>query len=175
MIHRRPDRPERLPVSSVSTASSGKARPRVSRGLHLEAPRRHGRRVRSRLEGEYAVPAHAVASLEGQPAADVVLFCVKTYDSDTALATIRPVVGPDTAVLSLQNGIDNTERIDAALGPGHALGGAAYVFATLDEPGVVVHRFGGRIVFGELDGRASPRSERLREAFVAAGIAVELS
>jgi 2-dehydropantoate 2-reductase len=147
----------------------------VARGLHLEALRRHGLRVRSRLEGEYAVPAHAVASLEGQPAADVVLFCVKTYDSDTALATIRPVVGPDTAVLSLQNGIDNTERIDAALGPGHALGGAAYVFATLEAPGVVAHRDAGRVVFGELDGHSSPRSERLREAFAAAGVPAELS
>jgi 2-dehydropantoate 2-reductase len=147
----------------------------VARGPHLAAIRRHGLRVRSILEGEYTIAAEAVERLERQPAADVVLLCVKTYDTESALAAIGPVVGPATAVLSLQNGVDNAERIDAVLGPGHALGGAAYVFATLDGPGVVVHRFGGRIIFGELDGRASSRSERLREAFAAAGVPVELS
>src|SRR5690606_22842206 len=97
------------------------------------------------------------------------LFCVKSFDTDAALEVVRPVVGPDTAVLSLQNGVDNPERIAAALGPGHAMAGAAYVFAVIEAPGVIAHRFAGRIVFGELDGRVTPRAEALRAAFADAG------
>jgi 2-dehydropantoate 2-reductase len=147
----------------------------VARGAHLTALRRQGLRIRSSIEGEYTVAAEAVERLEGHPTADAVLLCVKTYDSPAALAAIRPVVGRETAVISLQNGVDNAERVDAALGPGHALGGVAYVFALLETPGVVAHRFGGRLVFGELDGRSSSRSERLLAAFTAAGVPVERS
>jgi len=78
-------------------------------------------------------------------------------------------------VLSLQNGVDNEEIVDDVLGPGHAVGGVAYVFATIEGPGVISHRFGGRIVLGELDGARTPRAERLREAFAAAGVPAELS
>lgn len=147
----------------------------VARGVHLDAIRRDGLRIRSAVEGEYTVKAEALERLEGRPLADVALLCVKSFDTEPALATLRPVVGPDTAVLSLQNGVDNAETIDALLGPGHALGGAAYVFASIEAPGVISHRFAGRIVFGELDGRITPRCERLREAFAQAGIPVELS
>ncbi|MBI4268815.1 MAG: 2-dehydropantoate 2-reductase [Candidatus Rokubacteria bacterium] len=147
----------------------------VARGAHLEALVHGGLRVRSSVEGESLTRPVAVASLVGRPPADAVLFCVKSYDTEAAAAALRPVVGPDTAVLSLQNGVDNEEKIDAVLGPGHALGGAAYVFAIIEAPGVVAHRFGGRIVLGELDGRASPRAERLRDALARAGISVELS
>ena len=85
------------------------------------------------------------------------------------------MIGPDTAVLSLQNGVDNEAKIDAILGPGHALGGAAYVFATIEAPGVIVHRFAGRIVFGELDGVTRPRTERMLDAFGRAGVPAEAS
>src|SRR2546429_9652832 len=83
--------------------------------------------------------------------ADAVLFCVKSYDTEGAAAALSPAIGPDTAVVSLQNGVDNEEKIDAVLGRSHAVGGAAYVFAGIEAPGVIAHRFGGRIVFGELD------------------------
>lgn len=147
----------------------------VARGAHLDAIRRHGLRVRSTVEGEFVVRADATDTLAGVAPADTVLFCVKAFDTEVAAAALRPVVGPDTAVLSLQNGVDNEERIDAVLGPGHALGGAAYVFAVIEAPGVIAHRFAGRIVLGELDGRPSLRAERLREALARAGVPVELS
>jgi 2-dehydropantoate 2-reductase len=65
--------------------------------------------------------------------------------------------------------------LDRVLGAGHALGGAAYVFATIESPGVIAHRFAGRIVFGELDGRTSARATHLRDALAQAGVPVELS
>ena len=147
----------------------------VARGAHLEALRRRGLTIRSANEGEWSVPVTAVEHLEGRPTADVVLLCVKSFDTEEAVEAIRPVVGPDTAVLSLQNGVDNEAKIDAELGAGHAVGGVAYVFATIEGPGVIAHTQGGRIVLGELDGQARPRTERLREALTAAGVPTELS
>ena len=146
----------------------------LARGAHLEAMRRDGLRIRSTVDGEWVVKADAVSDVGNQPPADVVLFCVKSFDTESAAAAIRPVVGPDTAVVSLQNGVDNEEAIDRVLGAGHAVGGVAYVFATIESPGVIAHRLAGRVVFGELDGRPSPRLERLRQAFAAAGVPAEV-
>jgi 2-dehydropantoate 2-reductase len=146
----------------------------LARGAHLEAVRRDGLRIRSAVDGEWTVKADAVSDVAGQPAADIVLFCVKSLDTETAAAAIRPVIGSDTAVVSLQNGVDNEETLDRVLGPGHAVGGVAYVFATIESPGVIAHRLGGRVVFGELDGRPSPRLQRLRAAFAAAGVPADV-
>lgn len=146
----------------------------LARGAHLDAIRREGLRVRSATEGDVVARVDASDRVDGTPV-DAVLLCVKSFDTESALEAIRPAVGPDTAVLSLQNGVDNEDKIDAILGAGHALGGAAYVFAVIEAPGVIVHRFAGRIVFGELDGRPSARATRLRDAFAAAGVPVELS
>jgi 2-dehydropantoate 2-reductase len=147
----------------------------VARGAHLDAIRARGLRVRSAVEGEYTVPVAAVDKVAGLPLADAVLLCVKSFDTETAVEQVRAVVGAATPVLSLQNGVDNEAKIDAVLGPGHALGGVAYVFAAIEAPGVVAHTFGGRIVLGEMDGRPTPRAERLRDAFAAAGIPVAIS
>ncbi len=156
-------------------ARAGHAVTFVARGGHLDAIRRRGLTVRSAAEGDFTVAAEAVERLEGRPPADLVLIAVKSFDTASALAAVRPVVGPETAVLSLQNGVEAIERVDAALGPGHALGGAAYVFAALEASGLVVHRFAGRIVLGEPGGGTSPRAERIREAIARAGIPVEVS
>jgi 2-dehydropantoate 2-reductase len=147
----------------------------VARGAHLEALRQRGLTIRSAGEGSWTVAATAVERLDGHPPADAVLLCVKSFDTEQAVEVIRPVVGPDTAVVSLQNGVDNEEKIAAALGAGHAVGGVAYVFATIEGPGIIAHTQGGRIVLGEMDGPTRPRTERLRAAFAAAGIPTELA
>jgi len=147
----------------------------VARGAHLDAIRSHGLRVRSAVEGELTAAGTAVEKVDGLPTADVVLFCVKSFDTESAAEQIRPVVGAETAVLSLQNGVDNEEKIDALLGSGRALGGVAYVFAAIEAPGVIAHHFAGRIIFGEMDGRARARTAKLLEAFVAAGVPAEVS
>ncbi|MBI2216571.1 MAG: 2-dehydropantoate 2-reductase [Candidatus Rokubacteria bacterium] len=156
-------------------ARAGEAVTMVARGAHADAIRYRGLRVRSMIEGEWLAKPEVATSLEGRPRADAVVLSVKGFDTARALETIRPVVGRDTPVLTLQNGVDGPEKIDAALGAGHALGGAAYVFATIESPGVVAHRFLGRIVLGEMDGRLTPRVERLRDALANAGVPVEVS
>jgi 2-dehydropantoate 2-reductase len=156
-------------------ARAGEAVTMVARGAHADAIRSEGLRVRSTIEGEWVAKPDVATSLEGRPPADAVLLCVKGFDTDQALETLRPVVGGATSILTLQNGIDGPERIDTRLGAGHALGGAAYVFATIESPGVIAHRFLGRIVLGEMDGRVTPRVERLRAAFANAGVPVDVS
>jgi len=89
---------------------------------------------------------------------DFVLFCVKLWDVESAGAAIRPIVGPNTAVIPLQNGIDASERLIPILGKEAVMGGVAQISATIAEPGVI--RQTGtfmRLVFGELDGRPSAR------------------
>jgi len=156
-------------------ARAGESVTLVARGEHLAAIRRDGLRLRSAVEGEYVVRPAAVEDVRDLPVADVVLFCVKAFDTETAAAHVRSVVGPDTAVLSLQNGIDNEDKLDEILGAGHAMGGVAQVFALIERPGVIAHHFLGRIIFGELDGRVSPRAERLGAALARAAIDAQLS
>ena len=146
----------------------------VARGAHLAAVRADGLRIRSAVEGEWSVRAPAVERLDGLPPADLVLFCVKSFDTEEAAALIRPVVGPDTGVLSIQNGVDNEEKLVRVLGAGHVLGGAVRVFATIEAPGVIAHTFGGHLTFGEMDGRETARARALLAACQKASIPAEL-
>jgi len=156
-------------------ARAGESVVMLARGAHMDAIRRHGLRVRSAVDGEFTAKADAVESFADQAPVDMALFCVKSFDTREAAEALRPVLGRDTGVVSLQNGVDNEEILDDVLGAGRALGGAAFVFSTIESPGVIAHTLLGRIVFGELDGRVSERATRLRDALAAAGVPVELS
>ncbi|HEY4908350.1 MAG TPA: 2-dehydropantoate 2-reductase [Methylomirabilota bacterium] len=147
----------------------------VARGAHLEAIRTRGLRVKSAPEGEWVVKAPAVDRLDGLPSADLVLFCVKSFDTESAGRAIAPVLGPDTGVLSIQNGVDNEEKLERIVGKGRVLGGIAQVFSTIESPGVIQHTLLGRIQFGEMDGRESPRARAFLEACRRAQIPCELS
>jgi 2-dehydropantoate 2-reductase len=147
----------------------------LARGSHLEAIQRDGLQIRSTVEGEYTVKLEAVERVDGRPPVDLVIVSVKSFDTAPALAMVAPVLGPETAVLSLQNGVVNVELVEERVGAARTLGGAAYVFAERIAPGVIAHRFAGRIAFGELDGRTTPRAERVLAAFRTAGVPVELS
>jgi 2-dehydropantoate 2-reductase len=105
---------------------------------------------------------------------DLVLVAVKTYDNPTALPLLRPMLGTDTAVLTVQNGVDSPGEVATIAGEGRTLGGTTYIATALEAPGLIVqtgdHR---RIVFGEAFGdlpRVSERVTRIHEAFAAADI-----
>jgi len=100
---------------------------------------------------------------------------VKSFDTEAALAQARPVIGPETAVVSLQNGVDNLETIDRVLGPVHGVGGVAYVFASIEAPGVIAHQLNGTIALGERDGTTTSRLARLEAAFQRAGVPVSVT
>ena len=147
----------------------------LARGKHLAAIRASGLRVRSASEGEWVVEAAVVEDVHGLAPVDVAFLTVKATDTEAVLKQARPAIGPETAVVSLQNGVQSVEVIDRVLGAGHGVGGAAYIFAVIEEPGIIAHRLLGRIAFGELDGRTSSRTERLLAAATRAGIPAELS
>jgi 2-dehydropantoate 2-reductase len=101
---------------------------------------------------------------------------VKSYDTDAAAALLEPLLKPETGVLSLQNGVDNEEKIAARIGLGRVLGGVSFILAHIAEPGVI-EQTGTvlRTVFGELDGSRSERAEQLLAEFQGAGIDSDLA
>jgi 2-dehydropantoate 2-reductase len=107
---------------------------------------------------------------------DYVLIAVKLWDTDSAVTAIRPMVGPQTAVISLQNGVTKDDILRAAFGENAVIGAVAYVATHLARPGVI-HQTGTmqRLVLGEYDGRPSSRAQQLLEALLRAGIQAELS
>src|SRR5215510_3892764 len=130
----------------------------IARGAHLAAMRTSGLSVLGPRGNVHLAPARATDEPASVGLVDFVLFCVKLWDVESAGAAIRPLVGPDTAIIPLQNGIDASERLIPILGKEAVMGGVAQISATIAEPGVI--RQTGtfmRLVFGELDGRASRR------------------
>ena len=96
---------------------------------------------------------------------DVVLFCVKLYDTESAGELIKPLLCKNTMVISVLNGVDGPERLEKIIGPGHVIGGAAYASAVIEKPGVIKYKStGGRLKIGELDGKVSDRIKAFRKA-----------
>jgi 2-dehydropantoate 2-reductase len=145
----------------------------IARGPHLEAIRRDGLRVRS-VAGDFDVRVPATDDPAEVGPVDHVLFCVKSYDTGSAAASVRPLLHDGTAVVSLQNGIDNEDTLGRELGEQHVAGGVAFIFSGIAEPGVIAQTGGPRrILVGEMDGSSSDRVEALVEACVAAEIDAE--
>ncbi|HEY6057979.1 MAG TPA: 2-dehydropantoate 2-reductase, partial [Candidatus Limnocylindrales bacterium] len=150
----------------------------LGRGPTLAALKASGLRVESVL-GDFAVPpgqTHATDDPASIGPVQIVLFTVKSFDTESAAATLPPLLGRETAVISLQNGIHNEDVIASTIGPQHTAGGVAFIFAGVVEPGFVRHTGGpARITFGELDGSRTPRLEAFLAACLHAGINAELS
>jgi 2-dehydropantoate 2-reductase len=147
----------------------------VARGAHLEAIRTKGLAVRSRLVGDFTVPARATDDPGDGGVADLVLFCVKAYDTESAAQRVHPAVGSDTVILPVQNGIDSAERIGRVVGRRSVIGGLAAVSSVVAAPGVIEHRAGpDAIQLGELDGPTSPRVERIADALRRAGVKAQV-
>jgi 2-dehydropantoate 2-reductase len=136
----------------------------LARGAHLDAMRAHGLRIRS-PKGDVHLPrVHAVSDPNDIGPVDVVLFAVKLYDTDAALALLPPLIGRDTAVIPLQNGVDGASSVVRAVGREHAAGGTCYVSAVIEEPGVIKHTAMDHLIFGELDGAHTPRLRQFLDA-----------
>ena len=149
----------------------------IARGAHLAAIRERGLEVRSPMLGDFTVRARAEEDTSKVGPADVVIVAVKAYDNATALPLVRPLVGPGTVVLPLQNGVDSVNDLAACIGEAPVIGGTTYIATALSAPGVIeqtgTHR---RIVFGEVFGplpRLSPRVQAVHEALAAADIQSE--
>jgi 2-dehydropantoate 2-reductase len=147
----------------------------LSRGAQLDALRTRGLTVHS-FRGDFHVPrVNAVDDPRAIGPVDIVFFTVKLYDAEAATALLPPLVGADTAVIPLQNGVDGVDIVSRAVGLRHTAGGTVYVAAVIAEPGVIRHSALDHLIFGELDGTRSARLERLLDACRPAGFQVTLS
>jgi len=157
-------------------AWSGQKVSLLARGVHLRAIRERGLMVWSPL-GDFTVRAQA----EDDPAkidpVDVVMLAVKSYDNASALPMLKPLVGPSTVVMTLQNGVDSVDEVAAEIGQERVLGGPTYIATALTLPGLIeqtgTHR---RIVFGEAFGdrtRVSERVQKIADVLLAADIQAE--
>ena len=141
----------------------------VARGAHLEAIRRDGLRIVSPKGDAHVRDVRASDDPAALGPADVVLFTVKLYDAERAAAQLAPLVGPDTMVVTLQNGVDAVDIVASHVGRQHTAGGVAYVAAVIDPPGTIKHTALDALIVGELDGAMSPRLMALADAAARAG------
>lgn len=143
----------------------------ICRGAHLEAIRRQGGIRLRTAHGEVFGPGAAVEAPGGVPAADLILFTVKSFDTLPAAEHLQAAIGPETAILSLQNGVDNEDVLIRLCGTGRVLGGVVYILATIESPGVI-HQSGGprTLLLGEWQGGVTDRVRRFEDHFKAAGI-----
>jgi 2-dehydropantoate 2-reductase len=148
----------------------------VARGAHLKAMRENGLKLESQM-GEVHLRDVRVTD---DPAAigpvDLVIFAVKLWDTEAAARAMAPLLGPDTGVISLQNGVRKDDILRPIVGEKRLMGGVAYMGTAISRPGVI-HHTGSmqRVVFGEYDGRRSKRAETLLEYLRKTGIDAQLS
>ncbi len=149
----------------------------LARGDHGEALRTQGLRLRSTLGDLHLAEVAVTDDAREVGPCDVVLFCVKSYGTEQAAQAYLPhLLGEDTAVISLQNGMGNLPKIAEVVGEKHVVGGLALILSTITEPGLIEHTGGpARIVFGEVDGANSRRTEAFLERCVAADISAAIA
>ncbi len=147
----------------------------IARGAHLDVIRKNGLKVLSPL-GDFTIHP---ATVTDDPAeigpVDVILFMVKNYDTLQAAEQIRPLVGPDTAIIPFQNGVEARAMLSNVLGARHVLGGVAFIPASIQEPGVIKHNAElAKLVFGEFDKQITPRAVAFLDALEKAGVTGEI-
>ena len=148
----------------------------IARGTHLAAIRQRGLEIRSPL-GDFVAPAAAEEDTARIGRVDCVVLATKAYDNASALPKLQPMMGRESTVLTLQNGVDSVDECAAAVGREAVIGGSAYIAAAVEAPGLIVQTgTHTRVVFGEVfqpEAALTARVAAIRDALAAAGIEVE--
>ncbi len=146
----------------------------IVRGEHLEAIRANGLKL-VRPDTEFVVQVNATDNPAEVGPVDLVLFTVKTYQNRHVITTLKPLMGHETSVITLQNGVESHEQLGAVLGPSNILPGAYWASSHMLSPGVIGEDVPAQISFGEIDDTDSLRSPDIRKVFRDAGIKTEIS
>jgi 2-dehydropantoate 2-reductase len=148
----------------------------IARGAQLEAIRNNGLKIESPLGNFHLEKARATSDPKEVGPVDIVLFAVKLWDTETAAEVAKPLIGPQTRVITLQNGVDSVERIAPILGAEHVTGGAAFIASVIGSPGVISHtsQF-AKMVCGRIDGQPDAQLAALTAAAKQAGIDIAQS
>ena len=147
----------------------------VARGQHLEAMRRSGLRIESPHGNLHVRDALFTDTPAAAGVVDLVLFSVKSYDTEPAAQAIAPLIGDMTVILSLQNGIDNPEKIARLWDVRRTLAGVVYIGAQILGPAVIFHSAGGKIVFGQQHAEDRAAAELIERTLSGAGISCSIS
>jgi 2-dehydropantoate 2-reductase len=147
----------------------------LARGAHLNALRTTGLHIESPKGNLHLPRVDATDDPRAIGPVDVVLFTVKLYDVESALALLPPLLGPETVVIPLQNGVESVSTLTAAIGAKHTAGGTVYITAVIAEPGLIRHTVMDSLIFGEIDHSRSPRLERFLAACAPANFRSTLS
>ncbi len=148
----------------------------IARGAHLEAIRKNGLKIESVLGDAHLTNVRATDDPASVGPVDIVMFAVKLWDTEKAGALTKPLVGPDTRVITLQNGVDSVERLVPILGADHVAGGTTHVVTVMPEPGVIRHTSTfARFTCGFPDRRSDPKLQAFVKASQDAGIDAVLS
>ncbi|HEX8253433.1 MAG TPA: 2-dehydropantoate 2-reductase [Thermoanaerobaculia bacterium] len=156
-------------------AQSGVDTTFIARGATLEALRTRGLRVDS-THGDFVLErVNATDDPNSVGPVDAILMTVKAWQIEDAAATLAPMIGPDTVVVPLENGVDAPDVLQRIFGPEHVAGGLCAIVSFIAAPGHIKHvAYDPLVVFGELDNRRSERLERLRDAFLRAKVKADV-
>ena len=146
----------------------------IARGVHLEAIGANGLTIERPGSGGFNIPVQATSDPAGEGYMDFILFCVKAYDTEPAVELIRPIVGPDTLVATIQNGVDSRERIERILGVGHVIPCVTFLQSVIHDPGVIHVRNNGILSIGEGKDPLNHDLQQVLGVLEGAGIDVEL-
>jgi 2-dehydropantoate 2-reductase len=160
----------------VALAKAGADVTFTARGAHLAAMKNQGLKIQGGRGDTHLVPTQATDNPADVGAVDIVLFCVKLWDVESAGQHIKPLIGAGTAVIPLQNGIDAAERLIPILGSNAVMGGVAQISASITGP-ALIQQVGTfmRMIFGELDGKRTKRGEDFLALCLKAGFDATLS
>jgi len=148
----------------------------IARGAHLEAIKADGLRIESAFGDLHVDGARATDDPVTIGAVDIVLFAVKLWDSETAAAACKPLLGANTTLIMLQNGVDGVARLAPILGSEPLVGGVAYISSFIGQPGTIRHHGNfARLQFGEADGSARARLSDFMQTCTKAGFDAGLS
>jgi 2-dehydropantoate 2-reductase len=152
-------------------ARSGQDVTFIARGRTLEVLKTSGLTVSSKLAGNFTIPVAVTDEIASLSPPDLIFLGVKAYDLDAAARVVAPLVGMQTTVLAVQNGIDHPDRIARYIDKERIVPGVVYVSATIEEPGHIRQIGGpGEVRIGELSGMPTPRLESIQAAFIGAGV-----
>jgi 2-dehydropantoate 2-reductase len=147
-----------------------------ARGANLEAIRRDGLKIGSVHGNLHLKDVNVTDDPSKVAPVDIVLFAVKLWDTERAAESLKPLLGPKTRVITLQNGIDSVERLQPILGTDHVVGGIAYIASVITSPGVISHTSAfASIRCGRVDGKPDPELQAFAAAAKTAAIDIAVS
>ncbi len=136
---------------------------------------KNGLTIQSAIGDSFTIHPQSASDPKELPAPDLIILGIKAYDLEETMNQLEPVLRPTTTILTLQNGVTIEDRLTRRFGPDRIVGGVAFIYSKILEPGVIAHYKKGMVAIGELMGMESPRAQAIAQLFLDAGISCTIS